>query len=138
MGERPQSADERVPNPLSPHALHSRRLWRSGRATQLKLLTALRGRGALVWSGGAISATYELDVFTRGTAQTASGHMEGDYSALVERSASNRDDPAPGCRLRLDDGREIEIDLVSLDPAAATFDAGGAAASAAVMVEGIR
>ena len=138
MGERPQGADERVPNLPSPHGSHSRRLWRSGSSAQLKLLTALRGTGALVWSGGSIVATYELDVFARGAVQTVSGHLEGDFSALVEQPAENNGEPALGCRLRLDDGREIEIGLVSLEPGAADFDAVDAAASAAVMVEGIR
>jgi hypothetical protein len=129
MGEGPQGAGQRVTNPPSPHALHSRRLWGSGRAAQLKLLVALRGRGALLWPGGSISAAYELDVFARGAAQTVSGQLEGDFSALVQRRAANDDEPAAMWRLRLDDGREIEIDLVSLEPARADFEAGGASAA---------
>jgi hypothetical protein len=137
MGERPQGADEGASSPLSPHGSHSRRLWRSGRAAQLKLLTALRGRGALIWSGGSISATYELDVFARGAVQTVSGQMEGDFTALVERPAASDGEPAAACRLRLDDGREIEIDLVSLESARADFNADGPSAHVAVAVEGV-
>jgi hypothetical protein len=133
MGECPQGAGQRVTNPLSPHALHSRRLWRSGRATQLKLLTGLRGRGALVWSGGSIVATYELDVFARGAVQTVSGRMEGDFSALVERPAASEGEPPAACRLRLDDGREIDIDLLSVEPAAADFEAAAASAGATLL-----
>ncbi|HXQ11459.1 MAG TPA: hypothetical protein VN805_10740 [Caulobacteraceae bacterium] len=136
MGERPQGADKGVSGPLSLDGLHSRRLWRSGRAAQLKLLTALRGTGALLWSGGSISATYELDVFSRGAVQTVSGQLEGDFSALVQRPAANEGEPSDACRLRLDDGREIEIDLVSLEQATVAFDAGEASARVTLLGSG--
>ena len=126
MGECPQGGDQRVADPLSPYASQSRRLWRSGRAAQLKLLTTLRGEGALVWSGGSIVATYELDVFARGPVRSASGQIEGDLSALVERPAADDGEPSAGCRLQLDDGREIAIDLVSLEAEGADFEAGDA------------
>jgi hypothetical protein len=95
----------------------------------MKLLAALRGEGALVWSGGAIAATYELDLFASGPTKTGSGHLEGDFSALVDRTPSAVDEPsALEARLRLDDGREIEIEIVSLEPSLAEFEAHAASA----------
>jgi len=126
MSESPQGADQR---PASPHRAQSSRLWRSGRGAQMKLLAALRGEGALVWSGGSIVATYELDVFARGPMKTGSGQMEGDFSALVDSTPSAIDEPCSvPAHLRLDDGREIEIDLVSLEPYSAEFEARGSSA----------
>jgi hypothetical protein len=111
--------------------VQSSRIWRSGRGAQLKLLGALRGQGALLWSGRSISATYELDVFARGSVRAVSGHVEGDFSTLVD------DDPdaerSHGSRLRLADGREIEIELVSVESAAAEFDACSPSAGAALL-----
>jgi hypothetical protein len=95
----------------------------------MKLLAALRGEGALVWSGGSIAASYELDLFASGPMKTGSGQLAGDFSALVDRTPSALDEPsAVAAHLRLDDGREIEIDLVSLEPSAAEFEARGSSA----------
>jgi hypothetical protein len=95
----------------------------------MKLLAALRGEGALVWSGGSIAATYELDLFASGPTKTASGQLEGDFSALVDGMPTAVDEAsALGASLRLDDGREIEIDLVSLEPSVAEFEARGSSA----------
>jgi hypothetical protein len=92
----------------------TRRLWRTGRGASLKLLRALRGKGALVWPGGEIAATYEVDVFARGAMHTVSGRVQGNLSALTGRG---------DVRLRLRDGREIEIELASPGRSAAEFDA---------------
>jgi hypothetical protein len=95
------------------------RTWR-GRG-QLKLVGARNGAGTLVWSGRAIPAAYELDVFAQGETRTVQGKLEGDFSDLIDGDAD-----AGRARLRLDDGREIEIDVVDLEPWGADFEVKGA------------
>lgn len=107
------------PHSLSPNPFASRNhrgRWRE--PPRLRLLRALRGEGVLVWPGGAIPAAYELDIFGRGEDRQASGQLTGDFSALPDFSLRPGDR-----RLRLDDGREIAIDLVSQEPATFGFDA---------------
>jgi len=93
--------------------------WR-GRG-QLKLVGARNGAGTLVWSGRAIPAAYELDVFAQGETRTVQGKLEGDFSDLVHGEAAGG-----RARLRLGDGREIEIDVIDLEPWGADFEAKGA------------
>jgi hypothetical protein len=114
--------------PVAAQRSDPRLKWRAGRGSPLKLLSALRGDGALVWSGGEVAATYELHVFGQGSARTGSGRAEGHCGALLERTA-DQVEGASSCRLRLHDGREIEIDLVCVDPTAIEFDACGNATS---------
>ena len=102
---------------------------RNGRnSAPLRLVSALRGQGGLTWAGGTVTATYELDLYDRGATHLASGNLEGDFSSLL-----GEDDgvtaQAGGARLRLDDGRELDIDLISLDAGGADFEATGAALS---------
>lgn len=121
------------PGPIPPAASQGRGGWGArGKADErapLRLLGALRGDGALVWSGGAIAVTYELDLFGRGPLRVANGNLEGDFSALIP---ADPDEPArpKGLRLRLDDGGELEIALVALDADGGEFDAQGAAVGA--------
>jgi hypothetical protein len=88
----------------------------------LKLLGALRGEGVLLWSGGSATTTYELDIYGRGPSHMASGNLEGDFSELAPKDEAESELPQ-GCRLRLSDGREIEIELTALDQSAAGFEA---------------
>jgi hypothetical protein len=111
MSETLPKAGEGRPIPVSSS-------WRwgggRGRATApLKLLGALRGRGVLIWSGGKAAAAYELDIFGRGASHSANGQLEGDFAPLLRRN--RRGGPPTSGRLRLEDGREIEMELVSIE-----------------------
>ncbi|HLK26387.1 MAG TPA: hypothetical protein VKT30_17150 [Caulobacteraceae bacterium] len=107
--------------------------WRGVRSVPLKLLRALRGKGALHWPGGEIRVTYELDIFARGATHTVSGRVQGDLSALAGRDAGAR---PGGASLRLRDGREIEIEFASLGRGAAEFDARHPSDAAALLAAG--
>ena len=86
---------------------------------KLKLLGSLRGEGQLILPDRTVPALYELDIYARGATRTASGHLEGAFAAFHDPEA----DLDLAGRLRLDDGREIEIDLTELDAEAADFEA---------------
>lgn len=84
---------------------------------KLKLVGSLRGSGALVWSGGDVPAAYEIDLFANGDQRSASGNIEGDFARIAAI------EPQPeGLRLRLQDGREVPIDVAELEPDFAEFD----------------
>ena len=66
------------PGPSAPKAAAPAPVYWSARGARrgqprLKLLGSLRGSGTLLWSGGTIPASYELDVFGSGEALLATG-----------------------------------------------------------------
>ena len=92
--------------------------------TRLTLVGSLRGAGILVWSGGAIPAAYGLDIFANGDHRTASGSLEGDFAALATAHAA-LEEPATDVVLKLEDGRELAVDLIDLEPDVSDFEAVG-------------
>jgi len=86
--------------------------------SRMKLVGALRGKGALLVAERTVPATYEMDVFDMGAMRTLSGQLRGDFSRLAGAEAQS-------ARLRLEDGREIEINLVAVRPNVADFDGRG-------------
>jgi hypothetical protein len=134
MPAKPRSPDTPATDtPPRPAARGRSGGWR-GR-DRLKLLGARRGQGAIVWSGLAIPAAYELDVFASGETHSILGNLEGDFSRLMAEG-QERLTQTGGVRLRLDDGYEIAIDLVELEPGFADFSAAPTSADAAALVQG--
>ena len=114
----PAGADGAAPAPVSWPSRGSRR----GHAP-LRLLGALRGNGVMVWSGGEEAVAYELDVFGAGEARSASGALEGDFiETLTPEEGAGAVSPPITARLRLQDGREIGIDIAGVEPPMAQFD----------------
>ena len=138
MGESPKSAAKPAKSASSKATAPTPVYWSArgsmrGRA-RLRLLGALRGSGALIWSGGTIPVAYELDIFGAGEARSASGSLDGDFSVLPPPDEAEPDaPPITGARLRLDGGHEIAIELTSLEPELAEFEAQLAAADAGLL-----
>jgi hypothetical protein len=99
--------------------------WKWRGRSPLKLVGARNGDGVLMWSGFAIPAAYELDVFSLGDAHSVQGTLEGDFSSLMRRGEA-RVRESGGARLRLDDGHELDIDVGALGQWCAEFDVQGA------------
>jgi hypothetical protein len=127
--ERSTPASARPPTPREVIAWTQRN--RRRRGPQLKFVAALRGRGMLVWSDLAMAAAYEIDIFAQGDVRSIHGALEGDFSGLIPEGETGVDQMG-GARLRLSNGREIDIDLVAVEPAFADFDAQGASLDAAL------
>jgi len=89
-------------------------------SVKLKLVGSRRGDGLLLLAEVAIPAHYEFDIYARGGARTASGNLEGDFTALAGPDAETS-----GLRLRLSDGGEIAIELTDLDADMADFESRG-------------
>jgi hypothetical protein len=112
------SADLAAPAPAK--SRQQGRSWRS--RGQLKLVGARSGAGVLVWSGRSVPAAYELSVFSQGETRSVHGKLEGDFGALVDGDESD----AGRALLRLEDGGEIEIEVVDLESDGADFEVKGA------------
>jgi hypothetical protein len=93
-----------------------------------------RGEGAVVWSGLTIPASYELDVFASALACSIQGNLEGDFSRLASPGRAGPTQTG-GVRLRLDDGHEIDVDLIELGPWFADFSAAATSADAEALVQ---
>lgn len=85
----------------------------------LKFLGALRGEGILSWAGGKGAVTYQIDVFAAGEQRRASGNLEGELPASTEEG---------GLRLKLADGREVDVEAVSQDDDELSFEVDSASA----------
>lgn len=84
----------------------------------VKFLGALRGSGALLWDGGEAAVRYQVDVYQGGGQRSGSG--TGDAEADLPEAAEG------ATRLRLADGRVIELGGLEIDGGEATFETRGA------------
>ncbi|HEX7761186.1 MAG TPA: hypothetical protein VF459_16890 [Caulobacteraceae bacterium] len=84
---------------------------------KLKLIGSLRGAGSLIWSGGATPAAYEIDLFANGDQRSASGNLEGAFAVLAAGDPASED-----LLLKLQDGREVAIQVAEFEPDFAEFE----------------
>jgi len=117
MTANSNGAPKSAPAPVSWPSHGSRR----GQAP-LRLLGALRGSGVMVWPGGELAVGYELDVFGAGVARSASGALEGDFPAALMPADDDSAAAPVVARLRLEDGREVAIAIMSFEPPMAQFE----------------
>ena len=86
--------------------------------TAIKFLGSLRGEGTLTASGRRIPVTYQLDQYEGAAGRTGNGAFEGHLGPKAV--------PGDQARLRLDDGREVEVTLQETDADGAVFETRGA------------
>jgi len=99
--------------------------WRGKSRDRLKFLGTRRGDGVLLYAPHSIPVTYELDVFSLGDTRSVRGALRGDFTAVLSGDADGG--PATRqARVRLDDGREIDIDLTEMEDVFADFEGSGA------------
>lgn len=88
---------------------------------QMKWRGSLRGEGALLWNAEQRPVSYRIDLYAQGDQHSSNGDISGDLSALV--------DGAPeGVRLKLDDGREVEVTLLDTETDTARIEVTSATA----------
>ena len=85
--------------------------------TAIKFLGSLRGEGSLAAAGRRIPVTYQLDQYEGAAGRTGNGALEG---RLGDAAAGDQ------ARLRLEDGREVEVTLQETDVEGAVFETRGA------------
>lgn len=92
---------------------------RRGRgAPAMKLVGSLRGQGALLSSGGETPVSYQLDVFQGGQGRSGSGTLDGVMPVFDDGADMD-------AKLRMSDGRTIQISLQAVDEEGAMFDTRG-------------
>lgn len=95
-----------------------------GRASKLRLLARLHGKGLVTWSGPPVPVVYDLDVFGGGVSRIASGFLDGDFAAAHACGQDETARPtAMAARLRLENGGEIAIQIVVAAPDLAEIEA---------------
>ncbi len=87
----------------------------------MKWRGSLRGDGALIWDAGERPVSYRIDLYAQGDQHSSNGDIQGDLGEFIE------DTPA-GLRLKLDDGREVEVLLLDTEADAARIELTGATA----------
>lgn len=82
----------------------------------LRLVTSLRGEGALLWGKqGQLPVNYAVDIYRQGPAHVANGDVRGDLTRLVGRVPAD-------VRLRLASGEEVRVVLADIEPEVATVE----------------
>ena len=86
------------------------------RKRRLKALGTERGSGVLQAQGQDTPVTYQLDRFGDGAFESGSGEVEGDLSRLAN------DEEQWSAVLKLSNGREIPVQLTSVEADGGTFE----------------
>ncbi|HEX8570707.1 MAG TPA: hypothetical protein VF699_12415 [Caulobacteraceae bacterium] len=86
--------------------------------TAIKFLGALRGEGTLFSGRSRIPVTYQIDLYEGAAGRTGNGALEGPLG-LKAAAGDQR-------RLRLEDGREVDVTLQETDAEGAVFETRGA------------
>ena len=86
--------------------------------TPIKFLGSLRGEGALLTGRRRTPVTYQLDQYESASGRTGNGALDGPLGPKA--GAGDQ------ARLRLEDGREVEITLQETDGDGAVFETRGA------------
>lgn len=81
----------------------------------MKWRGSLRGVGALVWDAGVRPVSYRLDLYAQGDQRSSNGDIEGDLVPFMDEAPT-------GLRLKLDDGREVEVSLLDTEANAARIE----------------
>lgn len=87
----------------------------------MKWRGSLRGDGALIWDAGERPVSYRIDLYAQGDQHSSNGEIQGDLGVFI-------DDTPAGLRLKLDDGREVEVLLLDTEADAARIELTGATA----------
>ena len=111
----PVAATASAPRPFVPaHRSKGQRGY-----SPIRFVGSLRGEGTLAVSGRRRPVTYELDQYESASGRTANGALEGPLGS------ARAGDQA---RLRLEDGREVDVTLQETDAQGAVFETRGALA----------
>ena len=86
--------------------------------TPIKFLGSLRGEGSLLTGRRRTAVTYQLDQYEGSSGRTGNGAVEGPLPAGAAAGDQGR--------LRLADGREVEVTLQETDAEGAVFETRGA------------
>jgi hypothetical protein len=82
----------------------------------VRFLGSLRGEGTLAVSGRRRAVTYQLDQYENSAGRTGSGALEGSLGSAAAGDQA---------RLRLEDGREVDVTLQETDADGAIFETRG-------------
>ena len=115
------SADRTAPAPKPFASAFTRSKGQRG-YSPIRFLGSLRGQGTLAVSGRRRAVTYQLDQYENSAGRTGSGALEGSLGSAAAGDQA---------RLRLEDGREVDVTLQETDADGAVFGPRGACSTPA-------
>ena len=112
----PLKPDDRTPPAPQPFVPSYRSKGQRG-YSPIRFLGSLRGDGSLAGPGRRRPVTYQLDQYEGASGSSGNGALEGSLGSAAAGDHA---------RLRLDDGREVDIILQETDEDGAVFEMRGA------------